>query len=349
MGEAHAPVAHGHHVGLLGFVEAAAAAARHGLHQPDGRLRERRRGGERAARLGGQRLEARTHERVQCDRQPLARLEPDRAGAERPRQLQREERIAARQLVQPSKRRPRRKEAEPLLDQVLHRAQAERKQRKPFDALGGGRAIQPEWDRRPGRGPPGHEQPHGAFLEAPHGKRHNQGRGGIEPLDVVDGDHQWADLGERSERREHPEGDALLVRRAIALVVQPERHLDRVPLARSELLHSVEVVSQQVAEGRVREGRLRLGGASREGPAAGVLRAGQRRLPDRRLTGSGLALDHECPGAVPGGFEEELHSLELLLSSHELCAHHSSWLRLPQSCTLNSPLRTPAMASRAGW
>jgi hypothetical protein len=51
---------------------------------------------------------------------------------------------------------------------------------------------------------------------------------------------------------------------------------------------------------------------------------------------------------MPGGFEEELHPLELFLSSDELYAHRSSRPRLPQSSALSSPLRTAAMASFAG-
>ena len=80
MGEAHAPIAHGDHVRPLGLVQRTMAVARHRLHQPDGRLRQGRCGGERAARLGGQRLQAGAHELIERQRQRLARLELDGAG-----------------------------------------------------------------------------------------------------------------------------------------------------------------------------------------------------------------------------------------------------------------------------
>ena len=219
--------------------------------------------------------------------------------------------------MEPPKHRPRRKESEPLLNQVLNGAEAQRQKRKALNAVGHRRAIEVERNGRPGLGPPGREQPHGSIVEAPHGITHHQRGGGVEPLHVVNRDHERAGLGERSEHGEQRERDTLLVGRVVALVIQQERHLERVPVARRKLVQGIHVVSQQVAEGRVREARLRLRGASAERSGPRLLRARQRRLPDRRLTGAGLALDHECPRRMPGGLEEELHALELLLSSNE--------------------------------
>ncbi len=125
MGEADAPVPHEHDVRTLGLVQRTPAVPGNGFDERDRRLCHRRCRRERAAGFGRQRFQPGAHELVERHRQPLTRLELDRALLERPRQLEGEERIAAGELVQAPEGRTWGQEPEPLLNEVLHGAQAQ--------------------------------------------------------------------------------------------------------------------------------------------------------------------------------------------------------------------------------
>jgi hypothetical protein len=269
MGEAHPAVPDHDHVGLLGLVERSLAVARHGLHERDRWLRHCRGGGERAAGLCGQRFEPSTHELVERDREPLSRLELNRALPKRTSQLESKERVAAGELVQAPEGWAWGQEAEPFLEQMLDGAQAQRRQLQTLEALRRRRAIQLERDRRARLRSPRRQQRNGPVVQPPHGVAQHESGGGVEPLYVVYRYDEWLTLGELAEDGEHRERDALLVGRVIAPVVQQQRNLERAPLARGQLPERIDVVAQQVAQGGVCEARLRLGGPSGERKAAG--------------------------------------------------------------------------------
>ena len=114
MGEANAPIAHLHDPGALGLVECAAPDVRDRLDERERRLCEGGGGRERVPRLRPQGAEPCANELVEGHRQPLAGLEAQRPRLERPAQLECEEGVAARQLVDAQEHRPRRQRAEPV-------------------------------------------------------------------------------------------------------------------------------------------------------------------------------------------------------------------------------------------
>ncbi len=192
-------------------------------------LRQRRRGGERSARGRRQRLEPGAHQLFEGDGERLSGLELELAGAERACQLERKERVAAGELVKPPERRSRRHEAEPLLHQVLHGAQAQRREREALQALTRRRAIELERNWRvPAAVRHATRNAIGPVVDPPHGEAEHLSGGGVEPLHVIDGDHQRPVIGKPPEHRQQAERDALLVGRLGALVIQQKRDLERV-------------------------------------------------------------------------------------------------------------------------
>ena len=108
-------------------------------------------------------------------------------GVERPGELQGKERVAARDLVQSEHRRPRKCPLQPIANEVVGRAQAERADPQPGDLRGKGtlelgRVI----------APPREENLKRLVLEPPQRERERIGRGDVEPLAIVDRNHDRA-------------------------------------------------------------------------------------------------------------------------------------------------------------
>ncbi len=106
----------------------------------------------------------------------------------RPRELDRIERISARGLVDAEQRGPGEDTAEPIAQQHLHGAHAQRSYGEPLDCLGGKRTL--ELGRRPVSFDPTREQQHDRALHPSQGERQRRCRRPVEPLDVVDRDHE---------------------------------------------------------------------------------------------------------------------------------------------------------------
>ena len=95
-------------------------------HELERRVRDGGRRDQGGACIGRKHREAVTDERREGPGQRLARLQPDRSAADGAAQLQREQRVPARQLAQPSQPGPRQHQIEPFVHEPVHGAQAER-------------------------------------------------------------------------------------------------------------------------------------------------------------------------------------------------------------------------------
>lgn len=209
----------------------------------------------------------------------------------RPGKLQGVERVAARHLVQSQHRGARERPAEPVANDALDRAQAERADEQSLDASAK-RLL--ERGRLPAA-PTSEERPDGLTIEPPQSERQRIGRRRVEPLDVIDRDHDRTTFGQRREGAVHSHRKRTGVCcRSVAVPVEQKRSLERPPPRSRELRqHLGGAGPEQVAERSVRESLLGLRGSSAEHaqrPFPCRLDPGQ---PERRLADAGVALEHD--------------------------------------------------------
>ena len=240
-----------------------------------------------------------------------------RPRVERSRQLEREEGIAARCIVQPQQGRTWESESEPVTDETLDRADAERPDGQSLD-----RSWKRRLERRRRLAAAGEEDPDRLAVEPPQRERERIRRRGIEPLDVVDREQQRAAGGQRDERVVHPDRERARICRDVALGIEQQRRLERpTPWRREHRQHFGGGFPEQVAEPGVRESLLGLGrprGEHSEPSLARRLRPGQ---PERRLADARLAFEHEGGGTFRGPPDEVEQGGDLLVSSDDVHPH----------------------------
>jgi hypothetical protein len=133
------------------------------------------------------------------DRKRLKRVEVHRENAG---QLQREERIPARQLVDPEQRLARERRSDPIAQKPMERPHAER----PDDDVPGAVRTERAFELRPMRAldqPPCEQKADGVRVEPPQGEREGTRRGRVEPLNVVDGDQYRSRLAHKLQDVAH--------------------------------------------------------------------------------------------------------------------------------------------------
>lgn len=110
-------------------------------------------------------------------------------------QLQPEERISSRSLVDAEQRLAREGPPEPVAEQPMERADAERSHRQPLDAFWAERMLE-SWRVRSSNDPPREQQEHLVRGESPQRECERIRRGSIQPLKIVDRHKQWRVFGE---------------------------------------------------------------------------------------------------------------------------------------------------------
>jgi hypothetical protein len=131
-------------------------------------------------------------------------------GVENVSELQREERISARPLVDSDQRLAREGPAEPVVQELVERAHAERPHRYPLELL----RIKPRVDSRRLRsiGEPSGEQHENIVRGKPsQGECKRARRGWVEPLDVVDGDQNRFLFAEKLHHVAHRDGERAVI------------------------------------------------------------------------------------------------------------------------------------------
>jgi hypothetical protein len=270
----------------------------------------------------GRRAESRAGEHPGLLRQgkPAAGLE--RAGAgELARDLERVERVPGAGGHDAHEHGPREDETELALEDVVQRRDAERverdlrPQRCRRRALEGLRTLALDPDR--------HEHCDGELLQPADGEREGLRGRGVEPLRVVDGDHDRAGPREFAEHREHAGRDRASVEAAAADVRPEQGDVERAPLERCQPRQHLGVDGlEQVAEPC--EGELRLGSARarREHGPALLPRPAHALCPDGRLPDPRRPCDRQRPQPRARGVEEGVDLRQLCPAADgSLCWH----------------------------
>ena len=216
--------------------------------------------------------------------------------------------------------------AEPVAQQPMERADAERPHRQPLDALRTERLLESRLLRSVDE-PPGEQQEHVVRGEPSQRERECVRRRVVEPLNVVDREEKGRVLGEQLQctANRHPERPRIdpVPRRLFA----EERDLERSPPRRRQRRqHVVEDVLEQIAQPHVSEAALGLGRSRRED--AQSLRA-------RMLDAASQSVDFPMPAspsstsaagppsASPMKAWREASSSSLLTSSNTTRVSHS--------------------------
>ena len=174
-------------------------------------------------------------------------------------ELQREERVPARRLLQSRQLRSRQLQIEPPSEQVVQRAQAERSNPEPLQPLFGERLLELERRREAGHLPQRHQRGDRLVAQAAEGDLEHGRRGRVEPLDIVERDDHRTVLCERAQDVEQSDSDQARIRRSLAGLGEQECHLERAQSHRSQRRrYLAEHIGEQVGETGIGERSLGL-------------------------------------------------------------------------------------------
>jgi hypothetical protein len=181
-----------------------------------------------------------------------------------------------------------------LTNEFVQRGDGERSYGAMLDPVTGERSSKLGRLRFVRRDPDGGKQANGLAPQAPAREREHAGRGGVEPLDVVDGEKHGCCPGEVaqaiSERGRH---GPLVGRRAIRLLEQ-QRDLECSSLRRREVRQQRrDVVVEQIGQARERQLDLATTRVRRKNADAPFPCALDALLPQPRLADAGLAFEEE--------------------------------------------------------
>ena len=225
-------------------------------------------------------------------------------GVDRPGHFQRVERIAAGYLGDPHHCRPGERAAEPGAQQFMQAAQAQRAHPRPGDSVGAGE-LQPGHHAAAVRiGALGDDQSHPA-PQSPRHERHHRLARRVEPLHVVDPDHDRCVGGQRLDGRQQRRGHDVLIgfRSAAGLSQQHPVHGDALHFGKLLQRRGVDV-GQQVGDRAVGEHGLGLPRPRRQHTEALCARLLQGCQPQCGLPDARLALDQEARGLLTDRREE---------------------------------------------
>jgi hypothetical protein len=246
--------------------------------------------------------------------------------------LQREQRIATRDLTEPSELGAGQVEPELVVQQAMETVLAQR----PDDdsAVMGARN---EWhvDSFPshGREQTYPRRPHAAQreLECPLRRR-------VQPVNVVDRHDERALVSEKPENVDERRTDGALVRRLDLRLLEEQRNRECSSSRWAEHgRHVVEHGLEQVGDGRERKPYLDFCRSAREHTAIAGDPGLDRYLPDGRLADARLAFEYERRGPVANSIDEPVHLAELELPADETARHR--WIVLLSRCSSNRDSR----------
>jgi hypothetical protein len=220
--------------------------------------------------------------------------------------------------VDAEQRLPRERPADPVAQELMERTDAERPNADALDRVGGDCLVQGGRLGFVGR-TPSQQDANIDCADPTERERERARRRRVEPLDVVDGDHERLAVAEQLEDVANRDGERPLIH-GIALRVASEHHdLEGTPSRwRERRQDVVECFLEQIAEPYVSERLLRLSGARRQNAQALRARVFDPGKPERRLPDPRIAVEHEHRGAVPGSFDEPLDGGELSLPADDL-------------------------------
>ena len=187
-------------------------------------------------------------------------------------------------------------------------------------------------------GAPGKEKQQRFSLQAPECEAERRGRGGIEPLVVVDRDDHRSTGSERSEDRLDGDAERPWVERPSAIRAQ-QRRVERATARSRELLQDLRRdLPEQVAEHEVREAALGFGRAGAQDVEESLVSGRRRRQPEGGLPDAGLTLENQRPDPARRSIQERVDLHERGIAADDLAVHRADHRPRPappqMRCTL---------------
>ena len=225
---------HGEHIRLRGLDQGSFTVTLCGDGRGDRRnrrTRQRSSGQDRLSRGRGKRRDPRRHQLLHRfrNRQRVVNVAIPCSARKRARDLQREERIATRSSDQANEQPTRKRHTEPIPNQVIQRRNRQRPRDNPLQAILRQRTAEGKRQVGPSLHASRQHQPRlwreTAGCELKYARRRR-----IEPLRIVDRNHQRPLGGKRSEHPDERRCDRLRIRRRLRLYAH-QRHPQR-PLLR---------------------------------------------------------------------------------------------------------------------
>jgi hypothetical protein len=177
-----------------------------------------------------------------------------------------------------------------------------------------------ETERKVARSLPslGDEEANWLLLETANDELERNCRGPIQPLDIVNGDHDWTHLRERAKHAENAQRNRSRQRYGPFRLRPQQRDVERATLRRRESRHRLfGHLLQQIPQPSESELRLRFNGPAGEQPIRPPAAGGDRFFPERRLADAHLALQKQTHRARRHSIEEALKAAELSFASND--------------------------------
>ena len=275
--------------------------------QADRGLGQRRRGAQELSRLHRKLQQPTVHQLAQRirNRQAGSRLDPCGARAAKTADdLERVERVTSGRFVHFGEQRAGDRDPELLLHDPVQRVEVERPDLDVVERAAE-RSPQIRYEPRFGQGSLREQDSDVLVAQAPYRIGERAPRSGVEPLHVVDRDHDGGLRGEPAYRAEQRDADRARVGCRPVVHLEHERQGQRSALCfRQRLEGLAEHRIEQIPDGREGQRRLALGGHRLKDAEAACLAFGYTGPPERRLPHPCVALEHERPGALAEARDE---------------------------------------------
>ena len=247
--------------------------------------------------------------------------EARRHARRRASELEREVGVPARHLVDAREQRSRELDAQPLVDEAVHRPRTQWSQWEPAHPRPGQEAI--AWPVCPGADARRGQKRDRLRTQSPQRRVEHRRGGRIEPLQVVQREHNRLLARQGAEDVDECEADRPRFRRRAVRVGEQQRNLQRTPARRCELVCDVsEDRADQVRQPGEREPGFRLDTAMGQNPRAALPGVLDARLPQERLADPRLAGDNERGRPRRRGVQERVQLAELLVTTDDLARGH---------------------------
>src|SRR3954469_16337780 len=304
---------------------------------------------ERLARGRGKPGETRADELVERlrHRERLERVDVHVKNAD---QLQGEERVPTRPLMDAEQCLAGERPLETVVEEPMQRADAERTYRQPLDALRGECALELRRLRSVEK-PPSQQHEYTLRNQSSQRKRKRVRRGRVKPLNIVDGNQDRLRLAETVQHVAHRHGERAAIDGITRRLRSKQRDLERAPPRRRQRSqHVVADILEQISQPHVRQASLGLRRPRRKHEKASLACARDGRQPDRRFPDPRLALEYEPGGPLDWTVEERVDRVELLLPPCDVAWHHHFSRQSWQRGAPKSPRRPrPVSVSTSLW
>ena len=236
-------------------------------------------------------------------------------------ELEGEERIAARPLMDAKQCLAGEGAAEPVSQQPVKRTDAQRSDRQPLNRLRAERLLESRW-LHAGAEPPGEQQAHIVRANPSQRKCERTRRRGVQPLEIVDRNEHRGVFGEQLQGAARSNAERPWIHCIRCRLVEKKRDLQRaLSWCGQRREHLVEDVLEQIAKPDVREIALGLGRSGGENPLAQGARVLDACKPECRFPDPRFAFEHERGRRNLRFADEDLDRGKFVLPTDDLAGH----------------------------